>query len=952
MAKRLQLRKGNTADHSTFTGALAELSVNTQTGSLLLHDGVTVGGHAVAMAAAVDSALANKQNTSEKGQANGYASLGSDGLVPLAQLPAAATGGVDSVAVNAPLVNNGTPADVAISIPAASAIVDGYMSSANWSKLDGIQAGANNYVLPVAGISLGGVKSGTDITVDINGNVSVNDDSHNHIIGNIDGLQSALDGKVDDGQVLTNVPAGAVFTDTTYTDAEIKTKYEANANTNAFTDAEKTKVGHISVTQAVNLDVMEARINELDASVVLKGEWDASIGDFPDSLNTTPALGVAIKSGMSWIVSVGGTVGGIEFKANDRVVALIDNASNTVYTGNWHKADYTDAVLSVAGKTGAVTLVEADITDLGNYETAFSKNTAFNKNFGTGVGTVAEGNDTRILAGLTAYGWGDHGIAGYLLASAYTANDVLTKIKTVDGAGSGLDADLLDGNQASAFATASHGHAGTEVTLSTTNFDNNLSAADNTVQKAFDTLDALIAGGGGSAQPFDDTPLEVTTTSTLLSTNSRNIFVKGDGGIDLTLFNVSGLDEDVSMLSISNLSLSTITVKLPSGAFFHNIEPNETYIYYVYDNTNSNGIATKFKFNKTPDEAFYSNNEFVTSGVGTSLSGTSERFFKLSTYRYVYNYYYNDGSNSYGRMYVVEDNQDGSFTLGAVYQTSGIYILQGIASADLTGGTKFVAGMYGPSTYNYAWLFTVAANLTLTRNATYTLDSTYDQYAADMTTCHRISDTLGLITYETSTNVVYYRLFQINDTTLTLGNAVNLSTYWHPKEIVMLSSTQLVALSQGHVASLTYSGTTLTNIGSYAITGTPSMDYADDEVNCFMLSTTSAVVLHSGGVSKFTVNTAGVTLIGSTLSISDGMYMFKKSSTRFVVIGSKNIYEIDTTTTSPTIVQQYSIHNPINADLTKIVKYNGILGKPLLEVYVSVSWKLYKLTIYTYGITW
>ena len=41
------------------------------------------------------------------------------------------------------------------------------------------------------------------------------------------------------------------------TDAEIKTAYENNANTNAYTDAEQTKVGHLSVTQAVDLDVME-----------------------------------------------------------------------------------------------------------------------------------------------------------------------------------------------------------------------------------------------------------------------------------------------------------------------------------------------------------------------------------------------------------------------------------------------------------------------------------------------------------------------------------------------------------------------------------------------------------------------------------------------------------------------------------------------------------------------
>ena len=39
-----------------------------------------------------------------------------------------------------------------------------------------------------------------------------------------------------------------------------------------------------------------------------------------------------------------------------------------------------------------------------------------------------------------------------------TAAEILTAIKTVDGSGSGLDADTLDGNHASAFALASHTH--------------------------------------------------------------------------------------------------------------------------------------------------------------------------------------------------------------------------------------------------------------------------------------------------------------------------------------------------------------------------------------------------------------------------------------------------------------------------------------------------------------
>jgi hypothetical protein len=49
--------------------------------------------------------------------------------------------------------------------------------------------------------------------------------------------------------------------------------------------------------------------------------------------------------------------------------------------------------------------------------------------------------------------------AAFLLAASYTAADVIAKLLTVDGAGSGLDADLLDGQHAAAFATAGHTHS-------------------------------------------------------------------------------------------------------------------------------------------------------------------------------------------------------------------------------------------------------------------------------------------------------------------------------------------------------------------------------------------------------------------------------------------------------------------------------------------------------------
>lgn len=51
---------------------------------------------------------------------------------------------------------------------------------------------------PANGDTLGLVKSGGDVTIS-NGIITVNDDSHNHTIANVDGLQTALDSKEASG---------------------------------------------------------------------------------------------------------------------------------------------------------------------------------------------------------------------------------------------------------------------------------------------------------------------------------------------------------------------------------------------------------------------------------------------------------------------------------------------------------------------------------------------------------------------------------------------------------------------------------------------------------------------------------------------------------------------------------------------------------------------------------
>jgi hypothetical protein len=59
MTKQVQLRRGTTAEHSVFTGALAELTIDTDLNVGVVHDGLTPGGHYLVGAATTQS-IVNK----------------------------------------------------------------------------------------------------------------------------------------------------------------------------------------------------------------------------------------------------------------------------------------------------------------------------------------------------------------------------------------------------------------------------------------------------------------------------------------------------------------------------------------------------------------------------------------------------------------------------------------------------------------------------------------------------------------------------------------------------------------------------------------------------------------------------------------------------------------------------------------------------------------------------
>lgn len=57
MARQVQVRRGTTSDHESFTGAPGEITVDTDKNTVVVHDGTTVGGFPLALESAATNAV-------------------------------------------------------------------------------------------------------------------------------------------------------------------------------------------------------------------------------------------------------------------------------------------------------------------------------------------------------------------------------------------------------------------------------------------------------------------------------------------------------------------------------------------------------------------------------------------------------------------------------------------------------------------------------------------------------------------------------------------------------------------------------------------------------------------------------------------------------------------------------------------------------------------------------
>ena len=218
--------------------------------------------------------------------------------------------------------------------------------------------------------------------------------------------------------------------DKTYVDSKLDTKVDKISNkqlsTEDYTTEDKTKLAGIAAGAEVNVNA----------------DWNAESGDAQilnkPTIITEEQVDQKINTAIGSVYKVKGSVANYEALPKDNVTIgdvynLEDTGANYVATSttpDWDKLSETVDLNGYLTKTDAASTYQPK----GNYLTSVPEE------YVTETELTAKGYATT------------NQVNTKLDSSAYTATDVLSKVKTVDGVGSGLDADLLDGKQGNEYA--------------------------------------------------------------------------------------------------------------------------------------------------------------------------------------------------------------------------------------------------------------------------------------------------------------------------------------------------------------------------------------------------------------------------------------------------------------------------------------------------------------------
>lgn len=251
--------------------------------------------------------------------------------------------------------------------------------------------------------------------------------------------------------------------DKTYVDSKLDTKVDKEEgkglSTNDYSNDDRQKVSNIvdyvtTMRSTASMNTMGLSLDKKNvitgsiyttgsitfnsASSKSAGVLTASYFEKLDALPSAEELDQKINTAIGSVYKVKGSVVNYEALPKDNVTIgdvynLEDTGANYVATSStpdWDKLSETVDLSGYLTKTDAASTYQPK----GNYLTSVPEE------YVTETELNAKGYATTTQVNTK------------LDSSAYTAADVLSKVKTVDGVGSGLDADLLDGKQGNEYA--------------------------------------------------------------------------------------------------------------------------------------------------------------------------------------------------------------------------------------------------------------------------------------------------------------------------------------------------------------------------------------------------------------------------------------------------------------------------------------------------------------------
>jgi hypothetical protein len=255
-------------------------------------------------------------------------------------------------------------------------------------------------------------------------------------------------------------------------------------------------------------------------------------------------------SGQTTFTTTGYTVGYATVYLNG--VLLQDGVDYTATNG-------TTVVLTVGAATDDILTVVAGSVFSGADVVSASNGGTFSGNVDFGVGIDVTGNitvtgtvDGRDVA---ADGTKLDGIEAGATADQ-TASEILTAIKTVDGAGSGLDADILDGQQGSYYLDANNfvnmpaGYTGWTVSDGTNS------------ENVADGNSVIFAATGAASVSYNTT----SNTLTIGATDTNTTYSAGSG---LSLSGTTFSHSDTSTQSSVNNSGNTVIQDITLDTYGH-----------------------------------------------------------------------------------------------------------------------------------------------------------------------------------------------------------------------------------------------------------------------------------------------------------------------------------------------------------------------------------------------